>query len=271
MGNSIVSPVSNLRELQRWMKTRIQPDALAAGARVTAPRLNPQGGEPGEARLAVYAEGYQVRLREALAEAYEAIHHILGGDAFGALAREYARRYPSHDYNLSFAGRHLPDYLPQSSWAERLPFLPDLARLEWAVCQAFHAFEQPPIDPAQYASWSLEDWQRACVSLQPSVGVVVSNWPILDLWAARTAPREAIDIQLESRPQSVVVFRQDVRVRAECVTPLQAALIDGLRQGRTLGDVCADVAPRAPGQELPLADWFRMLTERALVVGCTRA
>src|SRR3989338_7284763 len=85
--------------------------------------LNRQGPDPGQARLSVYAEGYLVRFRDALEEVYEAIHHILGDRSFAELSNAYATRTPSHDYNLSLAGRHLPEFLKRYPLTQELPFL----------------------------------------------------------------------------------------------------------------------------------------------------
>ena len=165
-----------LAEFQRWMKSRIRPGGPASGAPAET-LLNRQRGVAPDERLAVYAGGYLARTQDALAEVYEAVRQVLGEQSFTALAASYAARYPSREYNLSFAGRHLPELLAEPPYASRLPFLPDLARLEWTVCQAFHAFEAPPLDPAKLAAVPSDLWGRLRVRFQPSVGLVESRWP----------------------------------------------------------------------------------------------
>ena len=248
------------------MKARVRPSGVEAPPTVEIP-LNPQRGTPGEQRLAVYAGGYIARIREALAELFEAVHHVLGEDVFTELAEGYAARYPSHDYNLSLAGRHLPEFLVDWPRSRELPFLPDLARLEWLICRAFHAFDQPPIDPVQMAAMPPKAWERARLIFQPSVGLIASVWPILDIWQARTQPRERINLTLADRPQRVLVSRRDVQVVCEPLDPAQYQLLDGLRQGRTLGEVCADLATTS-NDTLPLTDWFARWTRAGLIVRC---
>jgi len=260
----------SLRELQRWMQSRIRPSA-AGGSGAALEVLNPQRGVPGTERLAVYAGGYVARIRQALAEVYEAIHHVVGERAFTELSHGYAQRHPSHEHNLSLAGRHLPAFLAEWPLTARLPFLPDLARLEWAVCRAFHAFEQPPLDVGRLSGLPLEAWDRARIVFQPSVGVVASAWPILDLWAARTTPRSAITIDLVDRPQRVLVFRQQLQVRCELVDERRCAVLEGLLAGRTLGAVCAALAAQAGQEAPPLAEWFAGWAARGLIIGCEAA
>jgi len=252
----------SLQELQQWMKSRIATGRSPAAEEMSI--LNPQGGAPGTARLAVYGEGYVVRIREALAEVFEAVRHLLGSTEFAVLAADYAKRHPSTDYNLSLAGRHLPEYLADSVHGRRLPFLSDLACLEWAISQAFHAFDQPPLDPARLASLPLDAWARARLVFQPSVAVVSSSWPIVDLWEARTVPRERIGIDLVDRPQRALITRHGEHVRCERVDPSQAQLLTGLLSGRALGEVCAEL--EASDEPPPVAAWFSTWAGHGLLV-----
>lgn len=243
----------SLQEVQRWMKARIRPDVNAAPGSASV-SLRPQRGTPGEERVAVYTGGYLARTQEALAEVYEAVRHLIGARAFTALAEGYAARYPSHDYNLSFTGRHLPELLDAWPLTQRLPFLPDLARLEWLVCQAFHAFDHPALSPIQVAALNPEAWPRIRLTFQPSVAILASSWPVLDLWQARTLPRDQIRLEVVNRPQRVLVFRQGLSTRCELLDGRQYQLLEGLLAGRTLGEVCGALAEQEG--ELPLSAWF---------------
>ena len=258
-----------LRDVQRWMKSRIRP---GGAQRISdAPLLNLQRGVAGEARLAVYVEGYLTRAQEALTEVYEAVHHALGDRTFVELSRAYAYRHPSHDYNLSLLGRHLPEFLVTSPLTARLPFLPDLAALEWRVAQAFHAFDAPPLDPRELAVHSLDDWHAARLIFQPSVAVVISAWPILDIWEARTRPMSEINIDVVNRPQSVLVSRQEWQVRCRLLERPACDVLRELLAGQSLGTACASLATRYPGQALPVTTWFTHWVHDGLVVRCEAA
>ena len=254
-----------LQEVQRWMRARIRPAAIPKTPAADS-ILNPQRGTPGIDRLAVYANGYLARAQEALQEVYETIAQVLGDDAFRELASAYALAQPSHEYNLSFFGRHLPEFLRASPLTAQLPFLPDLARLEWQVCQAFHAAEQPPIDRTTLASLVTADGERVRLVFQPSVGVVSSAWPIADLWQARQQPRTAINIGVTDRPQSVLVSKREQHVRCELVEAPAARLLTGLLQGRTLGEVSAELAHESWASGAPIGEWFSGWIRAGLVI-----
>ena len=212
-------------------------------------------GDPADERLCVYSGGYVARMREALEEAYPAVRHVTGARTFSELARSYAARHPSHDYNLSLAGRHLPEFLQTYSLTKELPFLPDLARLEWQVVEAFHAFDQPPLDPSRLSAVPPEDWERLRLIFQPSVHLLASAWPVLDIWEARDRPIGEVRIDLINRPQRILIFRSTLEVRCELLDQPQDAALEALLSGKTLGEL-PDLVP----------EWFSRWSASGLIV-----
>ena len=221
----------SLRELQRWMKGKILPPARAGSA--------PAGVEldPGEERMSVYSGGYLARIQEALEEAYPAVRHVLGARSFGDLAKAYAGRHASADFNLSRSGSRLPAFLREYPLTTELPFLPDLALLEWKVAEAFHSFERPPLDPARLAAVPPEEWDRLSFEFQPSVSRIASAWPVLDIWEARARPTQEVEINLINRPQRVLIFRRGFEVRCELLERPEEAALEALLAGKTLGEL----------------------------------
>ncbi len=258
------APEPSLRDVQRWIGAHIQPETTVSTAGDV--RLNPQRNIPGISRLSVYAHGYQARLRQALAEVYESVHQVLGTGAFSELVDSYARRFPSRDYNLNFSGRHLPEFLVNSLWVQRLPFLADLAQLEWQVCQAFHAISYPPITPASLHGQSFEDWHRVRFIFQPSVSLVRSAWPILDIWEVRHRPRSEVNIDLVERPHNVVVSRSELQVRCQLVNLPQAILLEALLAGQTLDETCERLSGDCGENLPPIYEWFFQWTQQGWIV-----
>jgi len=185
-------------------------------------------------RIAVYRDGYPARVLEALREAYPAIANICGEGSFANLTRRYLRDREVSRSSLNDIGRRLPDHCALDPLATGLPFLADLARLEWEVLRAFHSRDWAAVDPTVFAAWDMSDWERAVFTLQPSVSVVRSPWPIRDLWEARRTPRGEIDIDLTDRPQTVLVRRNADDVDCVALPTHEAEVLESLSGGATL-------------------------------------
>ena len=262
VGLSLPGAISNASS-QRWMKSRIKSwKRKPAGKNL----LNPQGGDPGEERMAVYSKGYLARIRETLLEVYESVRQVLGPERFDEMAAAYAKRYPTSNYNLNYAGARLEEFLKSHSWTKTLPFLPDLARLEWRIWEAFHAFDAPPLTPAQMASITPKDWENVQLEFQPSVRLAVSRWPILDIWLERKNPEGAVEEKNRLlNSQRILIGRKENWVRCERIDENQYRLLEGLLAGRTLGSVCEKLAEISKAENLPVSDWFARWIQDGLI------
>jgi hypothetical protein len=259
----------SLRETQRWLaRIILDPAALDDGTLDASATLSTDAATA-RTRLGAYTGGYPARVEEALAEAYPALRHVCGASTFHALVHRYLPSVPAGIYNLSDVGTNLPAFLARDELARQVPLSIDLARLELAVQRAFHATLEPPFDPAPLAAWTLDDWDVAVVRFQPGVTLVHSPWPIHDVWEARTRPREAIDIVVEGRPQSVLVHRIDVRVVTAVITFAEATVLEALLRGDRLGAVTERLA--AGGVEGgTVTGWLAGWVARGLVASCGR-
>lgn len=259
----------SLREAQRWLAGVIlEPGGLDRAVR-EAPDTLTIAGDAARARLAAYADGYPARLEEALVEAFPALRHVLGHGTFRRLVERYRPHVPAGIWSLGDVGAALPAWIAGDEIAHALPLVPDLARLEFAVQRAFHAELEAPFDAAPLAAWGADDWNAARLGFQPGVALVRSPWPIRDVWEARTQPRETIDIDVEDRPQDVVVFRAGLRVCVEAVGADEAALLERLLGGTPLGEACERLAARDVPPEAVQA-WLAGWVARGLVARCVR-
>ena len=218
--------------------------------------------------LAAYVHGYPARLREALADVYEAVAAIVGHDQFRELTYRYAAKYRPSSYNLNDAGAQLPRYLVGDPLTARRPYLPALALLEWKMAGAFHAATLPRLDPAVLAEQTEDEWGRATLALQPSVAVVISRWPVLSLWECHDKPSSSVDV--DARAECVLVYRSELVVRLEVVPRAEATALRALQHGRRLSDVLEHAAAAGTG-ERQVGDWFARWQSLGLIAAIVPA
>jgi len=226
----------------------------------------PQGADA-ETRLDIHRHGYPARIAEALEESFPAIATILGGESFNSLARDYIAGIRQEPLNLNSIGAGLPAFLTRSELTRSLPFLPDLAGLEWAIIECFHAERHPPFDMSVCSDWGLDEWSEAKIEFQPATCLLRSAWPIRELRDAREVERSEIDIDLVDRPDRVLIHRVEFDVVTESLDDADALIFESLAQGCRLGEVSLTLA-EAGAEPARMGELFAHWTASGLVCDC---
>jgi hypothetical protein len=219
-------------------------------------------------RLMVYAGGYSARIAGVLAETFPAVAHVIGPQALQHLTRRYVDAVPLRSYSINAAGTAFSTYLRDDPLTTSLPFLPDLALLEWRVAEAFHAHWEPPLDPAVFAAWKMAMWERAVLRFQRAVSIVSSAWPIRVIWQHRDTPVEQIDIDVRPRRDHVLVRRVGFKVACDSLPAGEAAALGALLAGQPLGNVVQLLAQQSEDPAM-ISTWFARWARWGTITGCT--
>jgi len=158
----------------------LDPD-LAVPTGLTDPQ-----GRPAGKRFSVYRNNVAVSLTEALETAYPVVRKLVGAEFFKAMAGIYLRQHPPTSPLMIFYGSQLPAFLERFPPVQNIGYLPDVARLERALRQSYHAADTAPIDPARLQALPPERLMASRLELAPAVRLVRSQWPIHALWLANT-------------------------------------------------------------------------------------
>src|SRR5215470_5774758 len=100
-------------------------------------------------RLSIYRNTSRTALTNALRLNFPAVQRLVGEDFFEAAADTFITREPPQTAWLDLYGETFPEFLQRFEPAAVLIFLPDVARLERAVCRALHAVDAEPLDYSQ--------------------------------------------------------------------------------------------------------------------------
>lgn len=193
--------------------------------------VDPQGRPAGK-RFDIYRNNVAVSLTEALRTAFPVIRQLLGDKNFDGLAGIFLRRHPPASPLLMFYGAEFPAFLEQSDQLAHLGYLPDVARLELALRQSYHAADSTPIAPTALQSLPPEDLMAARLGLAPALAVIRSHWPLHAIWQAHQ-PEGGPKPQMCA--QDVLITRPDFDPRASLLPAGGAAFITALGAGATFG------------------------------------
>ena len=139
-----------------------------------------------------YRASVASNLRAALASTYPVVERLGGAAFFAEAARVYARAHPSAAGDLGRFGGEFAGFIEGYAAAQPLPYLADVARLEWAIYECRHAADVRPFDFATLAA--VAEAQRGSLRVRPAPGVrlVRSDWPVLAIWEANQPGRDLI-------------------------------------------------------------------------------
>jgi uncharacterized protein len=215
--------------------------------------------EQSVARLAVYRGNVQANCGKALAGAYPIVRKIVGEEFFDAMAREYAREYPSQSGDLNRYGEQLARFLERFPHTSDLPYLPDVARTEWLAHRAHFAEDAPAFDISSLATLPDEQLAELKLRLSAACALLESRWPLARIWSVHQDDYQgAFEIDLNAGPDRILVYRADWRARVLSLVPGDFAFLASAARGETLGAAleAAVAADAAFDPSTTLARWI---------------
>ncbi len=226
--------MDSLRELQFAFVERIFSETdTGFGAQVRARGLS------GDRRLRVYRNNMIVSLRAALAAVYPVTQRLVGDGFFDFAATRYVQAHPSqsgdiHDFGAAFA-KFLSEFEP----AADLPYLPDVARLEWAYHEVFHAAGHAPIDFEALRQVPEARYDDIRFVVHPAARLLPSDYPILRIWQVNQEDctgDESVD--LAEGATKLLVIRRDLEIEMQPLGEGEFALLRAMADGVNFSTAC---------------------------------
>lgn len=218
--------------------------------------LQRRGAQAQSRRFDVYRNNMTVSLIEVLETAFPAVHRLVGADFFKAAARIYIRRQPPRGPVLLLYGETFGDFLESFEPARGVPYLGDVARLEWARQKAYHAADAESLAVTRLTDVPERDLEDLRFGLHPSLSLLRSRFPVASLWAASTGAGSSATVDM-ARGEAVAVLRPDLQVDVRVLPPGGYDFLAQLAAGGTLG-AAASAAAQASG-DFDLAEHLRGL------------
>ena len=152
---------------------------------------------------------------------------------------------PTHP-SLRHAGAQMAEHLATEPFAaifsRRCPYAADLARLEWAMTEAFYAEDAPVLAREQLAAVAPEAWASLRFQAVPSLQLLTCAWPV-------QATRERFDREdteaawdeaprLADETTHIRVWRSEERVRCRAIERIEIEALGAARAGETFAAIC---------------------------------
>jgi hypothetical protein len=226
----------SLREVQRAIRASlVEREDGAAASFILGEELAP------EQRLSVYRNTFASALANALRLSFPAVERLVGTGFFEGAARIFAHGRPPASAYLDEYGSEFAGFLACFPPAASLAYLPDVARLEWAVTRALHAPDAPPLDPWRVAQVARDEYERIRFVVHPSVSLVAARYPVDAVWRAVLAQDDAAlgTIDIAAGPVRLIVERLATGVDVSRIDEPARRFAGALFSGQPLGSVLA--------------------------------
>jgi len=197
-------------------------------------------GLDAEARIGTYRNSVFSNYRATLREVYPVVLALVGESFFNGAADTYASNYPSRSGDLNDFGGEFGAFLAGWPPAAQLAYLPDVARLEWAMECVFHAADAAPLDLQALAAVPEEELPALRFELHPASRIVHSPYPILRIWQVNQ-PGFSGDqtVHLHGGGDALLVIRRSETVELERLSSGDVVLLRALAADLTLAQAHA--------------------------------
>lgn len=188
-----------------------------------------------EALTEVYSNNVMAGTTRALSLTFPVIEKLVGERFFTAMAGQFIQTSPPTSGNLDDYGEAFPAFIAAFKPAESLPYLTDVAQLEWAWQLASRADKTAHLSPQELAL-PPEQLATLKLSLHPSAHLLTSPYPIDRIWATNQENTEEETISLEEGPVWLLIVRHHRKVEIASLTQAKHCFLSELAAGKPLGE-----------------------------------
>jgi hypothetical protein len=223
-----VDAAERLTHLQASFSRKLMQRGSAAPAGLTPPK-----------RFGVYRNNVFASLITALRARCPVIERLVGEDFFEAAACHFIEAHPPRSPILIDYGEGFSAFLESFEPAGALPYLADVARLEWLRHRAYHAADRTALRASDLARAPSDSAFAIKFEFHPSAALVVSSYPIVSIWQTNAHDAVTRPIGPDLAGEAALVVRPDYEVHLVRLDEAEQAFAGALAEGATLGEAAA--------------------------------
>jgi Putative DNA-binding domain len=210
------------------------------------PGVAVRGGMAAARQFAVYRNNSAVSLVDALCDSYPVVRALVGEAFFRAMAKVFVEQNLPLSPVLLAYGAGFADFIAAFPPAAELTFLADVARVERAWSEAYHAADADPLEIAALGEVDETVLAQARFRLHPSVRLVASQHPVVSIWQAHNfddgdACQDVLRAVIQ-QPEACMMVRPTLDVTVHLLAEATFGLIAALGAGRCLGEAAEGAA-----------------------------
>ena len=202
-----------------------------------------------EPALQVYQNNYRENGLNALRIEFPTLAHLLGEDNFRPMMMDYIKKYPKSDYNWSSFGLHVDEFLRSSDILEEMPFLLEVAQLDWHF-RTIEKMRDVAFDPSSFQLMQTHPSDQLAFVAAPGSQIITAFFPIDMLvqlpivsgtehyHALLENTKKAIGAAIKSaQPRSFLLWRREYQPCIQVLSDKQRLAYERLTNNALVQDV----------------------------------
>jgi len=212
------------------------------------------GRLPALESLSIYRVNVLENITDALQDSFSAVCALVGEACFRQMAQRFIQHSPPRSSCLLWYGGEFADFIAAYEPTASLPYLADMARVEWARQNAQYAADDTSLDAHWLAAQEEETLAHLPLTLGAGASLLVSAFPLSALYAFAKNPDTLPAPVLKGGGESLAVWRHEREIRMQPLNPAEFAALAAFAGGCTL-----EVALAAARQQQPELDPAELL------------
>lgn len=213
----------------------------------------------------VYRNNVAHSLTEVLRDTFPTVEALTGPDFFRQASRAYQEQVLPASAMVWQYGRGFADFLDHSPETGSLPWLGDVARLEFSRWQSYHGPGEDAVTPEHLQSIPPEDFSEARFKLKASLRLARSAYPAVSIWLAHQEDEpdfSAINLDVG---EWGMTYRQDGHVYTRKIEPSLAQFLVALQEGEVLASATQQAMDVSERDEFSLEAALALLLASELI------
>lgn len=196
-------------------------------------------------RFDVYRNNVFSGLAGVLETRFPAVSRIVGAEFFRGFARQFVEQHPPQSPALVFYGSMFADYIRTAVECADVPYLADVALIEWELHRCYHAADNAILTADDLAGCETSP-ETMIFQFAASAAVITSHYPAFSIWEMNSRARLPSSVRLIACGESALISRKGLVSEAVLLPPGGAVFAQSLSAGATLSEAALRAA-RATG------------------------
>jgi len=191
-------------------------------------------------QLNIYQSSMKGSLQKVLKDLYPISHKLVGEEFYIYLMESYIQKTFSTNFDIANYGKDFSIFIENFPHAQSLPYLSNMAKLEWAWHRVFISENvQSKFDFNRLAECYAFQGEKITFSLTPSF-LISSPYPIHEIWHAnQNDDANSKEIVLTANKEYFLfICRQDLEMRIELLSKNEWQLLSLISEGLSMAKIC---------------------------------